>query len=59
MIYLCIYLYVTGFTSTALMYKALDETHHYQIRKSFWVIVTLIWPIAYPYALIKVAFDKH
>jgi hypothetical protein len=58
MIYLCVYLYVVGVGSTALMYKALDNTSHYNIRKPFWVIVPLLWPIAFPYAAIRFAFDK-
>lgn len=59
MIYLCLYLYIVGIASTALMYKALDETHQYQIRKPYWVIVPLLWPVAFPYALIKVVFEKN
>jgi hypothetical protein len=58
MIYLCLYLYIVGIASTALLYKALDETKGYEIKKPYWVIVPILWPVAFPYSFIKVSFDK-
>ena len=59
MIYLCIYLYFVGIASTALLYKGLDNTSEYEVRRPYWVIVSILWPVAFPYAFIRFAFDKR